>query len=256
MKRIIKITTITVLIVLTVLTFVSRTVYNRSLPRVSRVTISAGYMPITIVNETAVSVPGAWQVKSVPTIGGEVNEDDILFTFDTRSHDFEIRELEIKIDRLKAGDDPFAGPSIDLANDRLAFLDETAPPPLGLHAPAEGIVTQLFTAPGRHTIPGQTLLVIRNETVERGDIFSHIVPMDAIFQSPARETLIYVINNRPGLFGTEDFITFVGVNIIARTERFAAIRAENEDINLDGLIIARDVDGWIGNGDVVWVRER
>ncbi|MCL2604679.1 MAG: hypothetical protein FWD90_09390 [Defluviitaleaceae bacterium] len=58
MKRIMKIIIVSVLAALAVLTFVSRTVYNRNLPRVSTVTVTQGFVPLTFVEEMPVTECG------------------------------------------------------------------------------------------------------------------------------------------------------------------------------------------------------
>ncbi|MCL2501262.1 MAG: hypothetical protein FWE90_13145 [Defluviitaleaceae bacterium] len=58
MKRIMKIIILSVLAALAVLTFVSRTVYNRNLPRVSIVRVTEDFVPLVLIVETPVTECG------------------------------------------------------------------------------------------------------------------------------------------------------------------------------------------------------
>jgi hypothetical protein len=255
MKKAIHVSIILLCIALAALTFVSRTVYNRNLPRVSAVRVATGLVPLTIADETAVTVPGAWRVLYVAEEGEAIKEGDVLFRFDTRAYDLERRTLELDIRRLEEDSSPLAAYERALLRDRLALLDRDAPPAQYL-APASGNTTCLTTAPGRYTVPGLPLLTLRSETVERGDSYPHVVPLDAVFYTGSQHPVVYAVHSRRGLFGPEDYIAAVSVTVIRENERFAAIEAEDEDISLAGLTLARDIDGWVSDGDTVWVRER
>lgn len=259
MKKVIRAVIIFVFIILAVLTFVSRTVYNRNLPRVSTVRVTAGFVPLIQVDETIVTVPGAWRVVYVADDSGELGANDLLFRFDTRAYELERRTLELTLRRLAESPeehtDPFDAYEAELITERLALLTENAPPGYFL-APAAGHITRSVVAPGRYTNPGHPLLVLRNETEERGDVYNYVLPRGAVFYAGNGQYIVYAIHTRRGLFGPEDYIRRVSVEIIRENIQSAAIRATDEGIELDELTFARDIYGWVNDGDTVWVRER
>jgi multidrug efflux pump subunit AcrA (membrane-fusion protein) len=156
MKRIIKISCILLFIVLAVLTFISRSVYNRNLPRVSVVGVSAGYVPILTETwgsllfwgESVILVNGAWKIIEVlAEEGALVEEGDVLLLFDTTAFDLERRGIELEIlrleDAVQAGD-PFAPEELAHARDRLAFVISQSPP-TEIAATRAGVVYGLDT---------------------------------------------------------------------------------------------------------------
>ncbi|MCL2501146.1 MAG: hypothetical protein FWE90_12550 [Defluviitaleaceae bacterium] len=252
MKKIIRISCITVLIILAVLTFVSRTVYNRNLPRVSVTVASAGFVPLTNTRDVLVTVPNTWRVTEVlAREGAEVERGDTLFLFDRRAHDLDRHGVELEILRLEdavdAGDER-APAELEHARQRLAYIISTTPPENGLPAPISGRIIQLDE--NTHT------LVIRNESVAQGRTQSFVVPAGAVFSTGFDSYVIYEINSRSGFFGPEDFVTAVPVSILRDNGVLVSVEARiryDED-RMAEMKIAYDISGWVNSGDTVWVR--
>lgn len=268
MKKILRITIIAVLAVLAVLTFVSRTVYNRSLPRVSRVVAVNDRVPIVTVQNTRVNVP--WHIEhaymrvgialetvSVWELAGiTVRTGDPLLRFDTRASDLEIRGAELEILRLEAAveaGDYLAAAELAHAQDRLAYMRQNAPPAGRYTARASGTIV---LEPSGAALPN---IIIRNVHTEQGSVFDNVVPQDAIFTDENNDQFVYALDTRRGLFGQEYYVTSIRVIVLRENHTHAAIRAaedEPDDNRLRGLPLVRDVYGWIQSGDTVWVRER
>jgi biotin carboxyl carrier protein len=170
-KRIIQISALSLLGVLAVLTFVSRTIYNRNLPRVSAVGIVAGFVPLTedtagtlvFPDEIALAAAGAWLVaEALVGEGDAVERGDALVRFDTRAHDLELRVLELDIQRLEDAVSHgvrFADAELQLARERLSLFAEASPPDV-LVSPMAGFVFGLNAAAGRVTEPGSIVLTV------------------------------------------------------------------------------------------------
>jgi hypothetical protein len=165
MKRIMKIIIVSVLAALVVLTFVSRTVYNRNLPRVSTVTVTQGFVPLSFVVEMPVT------------------------ECDECNRPFETERIEI---------------------------------------------------------------------TDQGILYCSVVPLDSIFSIGIGQYVVYAVGSRQGYFGPEDYVTEIGILILRENERLAAIDVIDAmgESELHGVILARDISGFISNGDTVWVRER
>jgi len=248
MKKFLRIAIAAVLIVLAVLTFVSRTVYHRGLLRVSEVSVSRGFVPLF---EDVVG--GTLHVMEVlVSEGDEVLAGQTLLIFDTRAYELEVRAAQQQILRLEHAaynGDIFATDELALAQDRLALLLENEPPS-ELIAPSTGRIVGIFAEPGQ-------LSRVRIEN--RGPVLDNVVPRDAIFPVGNGDYIVYVIGTRRGLFGPEDYVTAIRVEILRDNGVQASIRAAEytgEENRLEGLTLARDIEGWVQSGDTVWVRER
>jgi len=251
MKKYLRIGIILVLAALVVLTFISRTVYHSNLPQVSAVTPFRGFVPIThIIDTTIPPHEGLPAIEWLPH-GTEVTAGDIVVWYDTRLFDLTRRELELAIRRLderaETEDDMY---ELDLLKGRLALHMENTPPPDGLLlAPHDGT---LLVMPGAAGMPAFT---IRNTIVEDGASYNYIVPLDAIFQF-MRDHVVYVIDTRPGPLGPEEYVTMIIVEILRENQTHAAINPSDEGTSLQELRLAINLDGFINDGDTVWVRER
>ena len=257
MKRIIRISVIVLLVVLATLTFVSRTVYNRNLPRVSTVDITMGYVPLIHTYDVMVSTQGYWSISEMLVYEGmDVDAGDVLFLFDTREFDLERRAVELDIRRLEnTDDDDLTEYELALAQERLDFLISQSPPEYGLIATTEGQVLNINTSVGQTAKAGVPLLIIRNEIEESGTVFPFIAPYDAIFYLGQGNYVVYAINTRRGILGAEDYITAIQIDIIRGNGRLAAIESI-DDFELGGLTLVRDISGMVSSGDTVWIRER
>ena len=187
MKKTIRIISITGLILLAVLTFVSRSVYNKSLPQVTAVKLDRGYVPLTwetigtlvYPNETILKSGGTWTVSEVLVQAGDVvREGQPLCRFDTRTFDIERQTLELDVLRLQntldtldkwnpqtAGDQLSkehqqgeTTASLKIAEERLEYALSQEPPEKGLFAPCAGMVYGLTAKPGGTFLYGDALL--------------------------------------------------------------------------------------------------
>ena len=152
---------ILLLAVLAVFTFVSRTVYNRSLMRVTAHVLDSGRVPMRFEALGALFHPGAtmftakdgWRICQVFVAEGEhVEEGDLLAVFDTRLADIERMGLELEALRLEnllenlladERDTAEVTAALEIARARLEFAVSFAPPEGGLFAPHCGIVYEV-----------------------------------------------------------------------------------------------------------------
>jgi len=247
MKKILRISIIAVLVILAVLTFVSRTMYNRRLPRVSTVAVLTGFVPLFEDVESGMHVD-----EVLVTEGDEVQEGQALLTFDTWGHDFNVRTMELQILRLEynlESGDALAAGELALAQDRLQLLRDNAPPTV-LTAPKAGHIAGILAGPGQPAW-------VRIE--ERGEIQANLVPREAVFYTGNGNYAVYAISTRRGLFGPEDYVIAIRVYILRDNGVLASIHASEdgeEENRLEGLVLAHNIEGWVQNGDTVWVRER
>ena len=186
MKKKILISAIVFLLILVVLTFVSKSMYNFNLPRVTAVRADSGYVPLIFKTIGTLEFPdsetiktaGEWKISEVLIEeGGEVTEGDILCCFDTQASDIELDSLRLEIEKLRSElnvlnrlperqrNEQLRGPSVlsaelALAEARLDYALSQAPPAEGLPAPVSGLIYG-FSAKEGETVPaGEALLTI------------------------------------------------------------------------------------------------
>jgi len=186
MKKKILIAAIIFLLILVVLTFVSKSMYNLNLPRVTAVKADRGYVPLTyettgtleFPNSEAVKTTGEWKISIVLIDeGDEVAEGDILCYFDTQASSIEIGSLCLEIEKLLREIEvlnmlpewqrkellrglSILNSELELASAKLDYALKQAPPAEGLLAPVSGRIYG-FSAKEGDTIPaGETMMTI------------------------------------------------------------------------------------------------
>ena len=221
MKKIIRVSSILLLLILAILTFVSRTVYNRSLPRVSAVYVTPGFIPITHIEDTPVMAAGAWQVTTVNINNNEhVSYGDTLLHFNQQEYQWE------------------------------------APPATGLLSPKNGYIIRLATGLHRITEPGIPLFFIRDEILDRGNTYPFTVPRETVFYQGNGLYIIFALSTRPWFFGPENYVTAISVDILRENDTHAAIAPTCNYTDITNIPIAWDIHDWLNDRDAVWVRER
>ena len=186
MKKKIVIASVVFLILLVVLTFVSKTVYNMNMTRVTAVKVDRGYVPLTyettgkieFPDAEAVKTTGDWKVDEIFAADGDaVEEGDLLCSFDTKASDIEIDSLRLEIKKLwseinalnelpeDVRREQLRGPIIvyselKLAEAKLDYAIFRAPPEEGLTAPVSGVIYGFATEEGEVISENETLLTI------------------------------------------------------------------------------------------------
>ena len=257
MRKWVRVIIFGVLAFLVVLTFVSRTVYHRGLPQVSVVTASRGRVPLVERQETTFPPRADWPVLDRLARGTAVAAGDYVIWHDLRRFDLTRREMELEIRQLEAAAmgilDDYAielnAYALTLARERLALWLEQAPP-YAITAPHGGRVEYVWNAAS-----GQAAFAIINEVRDEGVIFDYVLPRDAIFHV-MQSTVVYVVRQRRGVLGMEDYVTAVSVNIVQENDTHVAVVPRDEGTNLTDAVLARAIDGVVTSGSVVWVRER
>ena len=251
MRKWIRVIICGVLAVLVVLTFVSRTVYHRNLPQVSVATVSAGRIPLVERQETTFPPRADWPVMERLAPGDEVTAGEYIIWYDLRGFELTRREKELEIRRLEmAAESELDAYAIELAQARLAWWLAESVPPAAIAAPHDGRIEFIMNA-----ALGQPVFTIVNESVNEGPVFDYVLPRDAIFHV-MESTVVYVVSERRGVLGMEDFLTAVSVVILRENATHVAVVPRDEGAELAGVVVARAADGFVTSGSVVWVRER
>jgi len=219
-KKAINIVIIVVFSLLVLFTFVSRTVYNRNLPRVTSNRITSGFVPLEIEtvaelyyeNELVIKSGGSWKIGEVfVEDGDEVKRGDIICSFDTRALEIERMSIELEIlmynNTLTAMDERRLWTNaerrqhqrdreqivaaLELAEARLEYNLSMEPPRTTLTAPAAGIISGLSIKPDDMLWPGAEILTLTPDEKPllkftlppvEGEAFSSGTPVNAVIE--------------------------------------------------------------------------
>jgi hypothetical protein len=230
MKLFIRITIITVISTLVVLTFVSRTIYNRGLPQVSAAKVEMSFVPL----EHKVTGIIAYQEETAVLRFMLPSEVDI-------SGRGVSMEATVNVRHVMYG--------LVWFEDVTASFRITESRPVGANTLYAAAFVGLDGAP----VAGQNVSVL---VEERGEIQTHVVPSNGVFDIGNDEFVVYALDSRPGIMGPEDFVTAYKVAVQRDNGELASVMLAEEGEELSEMILAHDVSGWLANGDTVWVRER
>jgi hypothetical protein len=200
MKKKVTVISIVVFGVLLILTFVSRSIYNYSLPIVTADRPMEGSLTLTkevpgrveYPDECVLRAIGDWVIDEVKVKDGEgVFAGRVIYTFDTRASDMEIQSLRLdvlsKMTALEQLDNNATADkreeystALDLAQTRLDFALSQAPPTEGLVSPFNGVAFGITPQPGASVKAGSVIAIIAPNNPDDGKPFlTFNLPLDA-----------------------------------------------------------------------------
>jgi len=197
-KNKVTIISIVLLAVLVTFTFVSRTIYHKSLPLVTAVTVNGGSITLSADSIGTIEYPeakklgsaGTWTVNSVKVKDGEkVSKGDVLCTFDTKASNINIQTLQLNVliqkvalekQKQNTGKSKLTSlqealnkkqkdviyqqvitkTQLNIAQEQLDLAISQAPPADGLVAPIDGLVYGLTVKSGTTVQPGEIIVWI------------------------------------------------------------------------------------------------
>ncbi|MCL2539444.1 MAG: biotin/lipoyl-binding protein, partial [Oscillospiraceae bacterium] len=87
---------------------------------------------------------------------------------------------------------------------------------------------------------------------QQGEKQEFVIPLNCLFDKDAYTKVVYVINNRSGLFGEESYLTATAVEMLFNNGIFASLDGDNLYLN---MTLAAEPSEPVSDGDVVWVRD-
>lgn len=246
-KHNVTIIAIALLVVLVVFTFVSRTIYHKSLPLVTAVVPKHGGITLTEYSVGTIEYPdskklksaGTWIVSNVKVKDGDrVSKGDVLCKFDTKASDINIQTLQLNVLVQKAAwenqkqnasnsnvtslqdalnkklsgekyQQVISKTQLRIAQEQLDLAISQAPPVNGLIAPFDGVVYGLS--------------VKADSTIQQGETLMMIVPKDA------KPMLTFKLpSDKGGSFGLDSTVEAKLETMV--TDKDKKISYEQEDV--------------------------
>ena len=266
-----------VLIILLLCTFLSKSIYNMSLPYVEVINPAAEKLSVSSSATGEVMVDSQKICYNVPLKitevyvkeNDEVKAGDVLFEVDSKEFSINIQKKELEVQKIEDQLDQWLSykdrakleDELEIAEGELELYKEQVPYDGNVYAENNGIISEIKVNAGDLTKEGDTLAEITDEAQSMSVKFSFgqtddvlcrvgdevqltymetawyegkpsteektVVPLNAISKDENRDTVVYVLPARDGLFGEEYYVKKVKVDQLEKNNVKSAINGDD-----------------------------